>query len=361
MNNPSGPEEHQLVPAGIIEAGYLRLPYEQDQFREFIKGLLGRPQSISKTIRGPFEIGVADVQSLSELLTQRVAQQNGGLLATFNARISYSDDSTVEVTSMPELLSYNEVRPVTCRALHLRWDFLVRFQDKQVPEKQSVQVSFIASGGDSPVEFDADNIVIMHQPGPLIGPGYIAPGYIGFRIEHTARSWGADLEALLSSYFKSIVKPATGFKRWIAKHHGRVSLTVASCFFGLVALGIVLTTRRFSATQLAALHSVVTTDPGGASRFVADMLARGIWAQFSFAAVLVLVVSLFLAVVFGTWADNSASSTAPSFILLTRESEKDKQEVLRKLDHKWLSFCWSVITSILVGIVSNVLFAWLFR
>lgn len=44
------------------------LPCPPDQFREFVSGLLGKPQTISKRITGPFEIGKADIENFIILL-----------------------------------------------------------------------------------------------------------------------------------------------------------------------------------------------------------------------------------------------------------------------------------------------------
>ena len=45
-----------LDDANYTEMGYIRLPYKEDQFKEFITGLLGEPQSIDGRIFGNFSI-----------------------------------------------------------------------------------------------------------------------------------------------------------------------------------------------------------------------------------------------------------------------------------------------------------------
>jgi len=46
---------------GPVQAGYVTLPFNDDQFKEFIKGLLGSPQTISKALEGAFEITFEDI------------------------------------------------------------------------------------------------------------------------------------------------------------------------------------------------------------------------------------------------------------------------------------------------------------
>lgn len=347
-----------LTPPRTKEAGYLVLPFAHEQFKEFIEGLLGTPQSISRSIRGPFEVEPADIQSLSELLAQRIVQQNAGILAQFTARVTYSDDSTVEVHSVAEVLSYNEVRPVSCRALHLTWEYLVRFADKKVPEKQTITVSYLA--GPASVALDEPSVIIVPSEFHMIRPGFIS-----FRIEHTARTWGADLEALLSNYFKALIKPESKAKQWVQKHHGRIALCVSVGFFLLVAAGLLMTTHRFAAARLLELNQTIARQvPGGAStaafRVLADMIARGAWAQYSFSAIVFLVVAVFVALFLGMWSDDAANTLPPSFILLNRESRKEKEEVLKRQKGRWLSFCGSILLSLFLGVLSNLIFGYLF-
>jgi len=219
----------ELVPPTTKESGFLRLPIDQDQFKDFIKGLLGRPQSISRTMQGPYEIEMSDVQNLDQLIWQRIQQQNGGILAQFNARLVYWDDSTVEINSVPELLSYNEVRPIVCVGLHLRWDYLLQFADKRTPEKQGIVVSY-SSAESEEIRFDSDpesidRVAVRHSR-----------GVIQFRIEHTARTWGADMEALLHNFFKGQIRLEHPVKNWIRRYQIPISFTVAIVFLSSLLL-----------------------------------------------------------------------------------------------------------------------------
>ena len=55
--------------------GYLTFPFDGNQFKDFISGLLGKPQSIYRIISGTFEIHLSDLQNFYELVNQRVTQQ----------------------------------------------------------------------------------------------------------------------------------------------------------------------------------------------------------------------------------------------------------------------------------------------
>lgn len=65
--------ENQLI---NYAGGYVTLPFNQDQFRDFVISLLGRPQTIEKRAYGKFEVNLRDLQSFHYLIDQRLTQQN---------------------------------------------------------------------------------------------------------------------------------------------------------------------------------------------------------------------------------------------------------------------------------------------
>src|SRR6266478_5787375 len=88
------------------------LPCSPDQFQNFISGLLGRPQTISRHISGPFELTRADIENVFYLLEQRISSQNEGTLIQFTVRVIYDDGSSVLLNSLADFQAYNEVRPL---------------------------------------------------------------------------------------------------------------------------------------------------------------------------------------------------------------------------------------------------------
>jgi len=351
---PQLPDRNEPAPTTRQEAGYVILPVDPDQFKDFVKGLLGRPQSISRVLHGPFEIDATDIQNLDRLLAQRIEQQNAGLLAQFNARLVFSDESTIELNTLAELISYNEVRPVYCNAIHLRWDYLVTFPDKKVPQKQSILVSYVL--GAHATLIDTEDVLMLSRRAD-------SSGAINFRIEHTARTWGADIEALMSNFLQAHIRKENPIKTWIRSHHAVISFVTAIGFIAMVSLGIFVTSRQYASERMADLNAMLV--PGSANidkilSYIGQILASGAWAQFSFAAVFFLVVSFFVAIWLGMWTDEAAANYPPSFILINRQSVTHRDEVLAKQRKKWLSFCGSVLTTVILGVLSNYIFAHFF-
>jgi hypothetical protein len=141
MANGSNPEvlrEHAAASSTAV-----MLPCEPDQFRDFIAGLLGKPQTIDQLIDGQYEIKKSDIENLYHLLDQRVSTQSAGTLVQFSVRILYDDNSSVLLNSLADFASYNEVKPLVSVGVSLSWTFLIHFYNKKFPEKQQIDISFL--------------------------------------------------------------------------------------------------------------------------------------------------------------------------------------------------------------------------
>lgn len=229
------------------------LPCSTQDFGRFISGLLGKPQTISNMISGPFEITKEDVLNVHALLTQRVAQQNDATLTQFTAKLVFNDDSSVLLNSIADFQSYNEVRPVACLALHLSWVFLVKFNDKKHPEKQQIDLSFL--GGNAPPLIDEDTPVIMLHGSDA--------GYIGYRISHTARTWGSDIDSLLSAHLKGVVDEIPPFRKWLARNDGKIAVLSFCSLFLASIIGTFFAITSFLKEQKENVppYSVVSGNP----------------------------------------------------------------------------------------------------
>lgn len=353
LKSDSHKEKIEKIP--VVEEGYVVLPFKKDEFKEFIRGLLGSPQAISKTFNGTFEIGIDEIRNVYHLIMQRVTQQNDGILAKFIAKLVYSDNSSVELNNLDELLSYNEIRPVTSVAIHLTWDFVVKFQDKNVPEKQRIQLSFLSSGPSLP-SFDREVMFLGEHD-------FTERGFINFRIEHTARTWGADIEALLSNHIKSIINPVSKIKEFIRKYNGKIAFIAASLFFLTALITCFTSAKDFSANKIAImeeqfskLSALELESINSKVEYVASFITGGSWSQYYFTLVVFFILSLVVAIFLAAWIDSSSENSEPSFILLTKESHKTKTKVLKKLQRKWISFGFALVVTVVAGIISNYIF-----
>jgi hypothetical protein len=328
------------------------LPCPPDQFRDFIAGLLGRAQTIETLIPGPFEVTKDNVENLYHLLEQRISSQNEATLIQFTARVVYDDNSSVLLNSLEQFMAYNEVKPLVSTGLHLSWTYLIKFQSKPFPEKQSVQVSFETSGRTSSFSGIGAVQVLWPESKPII-----------VRIEHTDRTWGADIEALLIGNLELLKiqvgiarKLVNAFSGWIG------------AFCGFLAMALTLTATykisdEFASVQIekvAALKKAVASGSGDLISsqldFVTNLVASGIWTRFSlFSAVLLIILligSVALAIIIG----EMAHVVVPSFLLLTNRSAAYKVKELSKLQNSWYKLVGSFLAAMFLGVASNGLF-----
>ncbi len=125
--------------------GTVVLPLDEKGFHKFISNLLGKPQSVGKGFKGPFDVDRDAIINIHQALLQRFFQQNNGSLAKFSVKIIYDDNSSVHLNSIEEFETFNETKPVVSTSVHISWTFLVQFMDKKIPEKQEVELSFTAT------------------------------------------------------------------------------------------------------------------------------------------------------------------------------------------------------------------------
>jgi hypothetical protein len=332
--------------------GYLTFPFDGEQFKDFVTGLLGKPQTISKQITGNFEIHLADLQSLFELVNQRVTQQNNGRLLQFTAKIFFTDRSSVQLGSYDELVTYNEVKPIISEAVRLTWDYLIQFSDKSQPEKQVIELSIISAS--DRMSFESEEIPIF-----FLNP----KGEFRINIQHTARSWGSDIESMLTNQLQSLLKEENKFKSFVRKHANNISVAFAILFFLICIIGAYTTTNHFINSEIEKVKTYTKANVHSADEklnFLTSYVASGVSSQHYFKVGIFIIIAIFLSIVFGTWIEETAKKNrVPSFVILTRKSVENMETIRERMKSKWLLFFVSIFISVATGIISNIIFQYI--
>jgi hypothetical protein len=324
----------------------VQLPCTPETFADFISSLLGSPQTIERRFTGAFELTRADVENLYHLIQQRVEQQNKASLVEFAVNIFYHDGSSVRLTGLRDFQHYTEVRSLVSVGVHLTWVYLITFQDKAAPEKQQIDLTFLSGRHNDPEE--GSYIVVQN----------ISTGRINLRIAHTARTWGVDLESLLTGHIDSLFKKESGAKIFIIRHSNKLGLIAGLVTYLIVVFGTFFATHRFAEWQLDKIKAVTTLQITEKIDFLAARYAEGSWTQFNLLLTVFLLAAIIGAIAIAAWVSVSAENRPRSFVLLSRKAEEDRVKALRKRQRQWLNFGASMITSILSGFVANALFAW---
>ena len=353
-NEPGqGSSENQLI---NYAGGYVTLPFNQDQFRDFVISLLGRPQTIEKRVYGRFEVNLQDLQSFHYLIDQRLTQQNNALLSQFSAKIYFSDDSSITLSSFEELMTYNEIRPLVSVAVDLTWDYLVQFNHKTHPEKQGIDIRIWTE--------DASERYKTRRHGEIVVVGSSeSRSFFNITIRHTARTWGMDIEALLTSHVQSFILPQDSFKNFVSKNNGWIGLIAGIFFFASSVASVFWATENFVKNQLNQIDTSLNaaTDTSSKISVIAQYLVSGQSTRYYLLAGMFLLLTLIASIAVGAVVGTKATSEEPSFLLLTQGASRNKQKKLNKTRTHWRDFIFSIIISVLTNIVASYIFVYITR
>lgn len=342
------------LPKEITETSYaIALPCTTEDLGKFIGSLLGKPQTIAGAERGAFEVRREDIVSSFHLVNQRVQQQNDAQLIQFTVRLIFDDNSSVLLNSMEDFNAYSEVRPIVVTQAHLSWSFIVKFRDRDHPEKQEIDLSFLASAPGTIAFGESENAALV----PIAR--FVSGGHIAFRIRHTARTWGADIEGLLRGHAKHMILPQSITREFAQKHSGKIGMLIALLFFVGTIAACLVTADHLAAGQLKLISDLLQTPNAIDLKLnkLLNLAAEGFWGKYFFSVLIFVLFSFVTSILLGIWAENSADTRRPSYILLTKKSEQKKMEQDQRYKFRWFSFIGSIVVSIATGIGSNILFA----
>lgn len=332
------------------------LPCAPDDFGEFVSGLLGKPQTIEKSIHGVFEIKRDDVINTYHLVDQRIRQQNEATLMQFTVKVIYDDDSSVLLNSLEDFNHYTEVRPIASIGVSMSWTYLIRFKNKRVPEKQEINLSFRSDSDEFGGVIAEDGVIIRRAQ-------WYGQAGVFLRIHHTERTWGVDIESLLTGHVKSLFNEPSKAERFLYQHSGGIGFVTSILFFLSAILGTVLTSSRVIGTYLEKVKSIAAGSVGEVEilssklDFLIEVITTGVWPRLIFSVVVFLIIALILAIFAGAWVGSKANNRPRSFVLLSKSAEDKRTKFVNKRCRDWILFGVSIIASIITGVIANVIFS----
>ena len=126
----------EIVDSNSSSNGQIALPVPPEQLGKFISSLLGQPQTLEREISGPFDIDQAWVTHLCAMIFQRVNQQNLAEPLTFEATITYRDNVKRKIQTFPAFEHFSESKKLVSTGIKISIAFLIKFPNKETPEKQ---------------------------------------------------------------------------------------------------------------------------------------------------------------------------------------------------------------------------------
>ncbi|NER99720.1 MAG: hypothetical protein F6J86_38920 [Symploca sp. SIO1B1] len=354
MSNQNSDLEQERLGEIDYKKGYLTLPFSQDQFREFISGLFGKPEQLTREISGNFEIELGDIKNFYYLIEDRIAQQNQGSLVQFSAQIFYNDNSSILLNNFVALSNYVEPRPVIPVKVELNWQYLIQFNDRNVPEKQEIELYITTNS---------------HSFSGVIHQGRFINHYPNFslNIKYTARTWATDIDYMLTEHIKSLLKSPSyrnrsRWQKFVFNNHEITGWISGIIFFIASVLGSFIATNKFIKSKLISNASFFSENSNINEKIdflVKNTIEGGISRFYFFLAIfllIMLVASIFVGNIISEQADKHVNQ---SFILLTRRAEKEKTDTLRMEKNHWRNFLLSIALAIFTNILSNYIFMYL--
>lgn len=343
-------------PGGAAPSYQVLIPVSQDKFADFIAGLLGASQTFEKVYRKAFELSHGQVENSFHLIDQRVKQQNEASLIEFSVRVGYDDDSSVLHASLGDFLAYSEVKPLVVTSLQLKWVYLIKFPDRSVPEKQTIELSFQIDGAVGLVHID-DGVHVVPRAARFL------PAHIRTRIVHTARTWATDIDSLLEGHIKTLTRDVTGLRSWLCDHSGVVALTTGATFLVVFLVSTYLAADSFVEQQYASIQAFLQASPPPGTDDRVDKLlmlsVNGTWRRFGIVSVGMMIVAIPLAGLLAAWAATSAENAPSSFLLLSERSERRRKNLLQRAQRRWFHLAGALLSSVGSGLLANFLFRWL--
>lgn len=337
--------------------GYIQLPFNEDGFKEFITGLLGKPQTVNANLHGDFNIELKHIEQLYTLINQRVTQQNEASLIQYTARIIFKDDSSVLLNSFEDFITYNEIKPLVSSEVHLTFLYLIKFRDKNVPEKQEINISILGSRPTTDSDKEYNGYTIYASEAARARTRNRDRGLIQYEIKHTARTWASDLDALLHNYFTSLFEIPDRFTKFINAYPFLLSLSISIALFYPIYKFIEKIRLEKRLEHLSEINKVFSQKPLSLQHINNEIkyLVISDIREKDFESYWIIYTILFF-VWFFIFMTILQNENKKSFVLLTSESYKAQKKYEKDTKSRLSLLIWTVAINIILSIVANFIY-----
>lgn len=329
----------------------ISIPVSKKDLGGFICDLLGQKQSLERTYDVEFEIDHSWLMNLHEMIDQRISQQANSHLINFNAVVYFDNGTKRTITTIEAFRAYHETKPEVSNGVKIVWEYLVLFPKRPHPEKQ--QISFTASVFEHKVSERKMFLDIFSERLAFSGKESL----INIQIDHTERTWGDDIENIISSCVQEATKTVSlGF---IVTQISRLIMTLAIFIFmffyplyhAFVSTGESLEFIQQEFLKLKEVQDITTELLNQKVELIFDAVTKiehsknsgTVWLLIS-AFVGPFVTLLFLAI---------TRSTQQSHVLLSSKAKQQQEKFQRRNKNRAAVIALSYIASIAAGIIGN--------
>jgi hypothetical protein len=334
-------------PAVVLDADSetLVIHMERAGFADFVKGLLGQPQTIENAYSGTFDISKNDIESIFHLVHQRISQQNKSQLIQFSIKIIYSDNTSILINSLADFITNREIPARISIAANLNWTYLIQFEDRKQPERQVIELMIRADDS-----FENHNLLIFGRNMQLPGTGF------KLVIQHTARTWAIDIENIISQQIRSWIIKESFIKRTIYNNSGWAGIFVGLLFFGLTATGIILATNSLEDGIRRTMGQALALTIDGKLDYLMQAILDARMQGPEKNIIMGGFISAIMAVIIGVFASIFADNPPNSYLLISENAATARKESLENRGKDWVYFFISGVTATIAGFLSKYIF-----
>jgi hypothetical protein len=264
---------------------------------------------------------------------------------------------------LEEFEQYAEIRTIIPIAINLSWIYLIRFVGEHLPERQQIELEFRThnrKGFSYPIWMDdMDDMDAIDSP-----LNRVHSGVIKLRISHTRRSWGTDIENLLSNHLRGLVrKSAVGIQGSFARNR-KLLQNLCAVSLALLMAGAGLRLYHFIVNAQYASYNAIPHGTDQWQNIIAkvDFVAGNIMGYniiLSLGSAMYFGVSLALLFSIPEFVQKHLPNREPSFILLTRSSIEEKERTMARYRRQWQKYLFGFAINIGAGVIGNIIFAFL--
>lgn len=334
----------------------LVLPVPNEQLGNFISRLLGSPQVIERRIGGSFEITSDDIINLHQILSQRIFSQNRGTEIECNLKIEYLDGSSVELKGVDQFISYAEVRSIISTGVTMSIGYLLHFEGHGAPERQQIDISMRTS------EFGEFDIGV-----PLISSNR---GRFFYRIQHTQRTWGFDIDNLLNHQLQSLlIQDRSGWMRLLRTRKNYIAFGSLIFYFVYVLYAAITISERAQKIKLSQYKEELLKQKQqfAESNDQVLLMLEFLFDKFIYTGVSIIAPLVFM--LLGTVAFISVGlfllfsvlhfldTKQSGFILLTKKAKENRDEI-KKSESDGMKIALAILfLNFFLGILGNIIAA----
>lgn len=332
------------------------LPLKKRELGNFITSLLGQQQSINRTQVTCFDIDHEWLINLHEMIDQRICQQANASLVDFIAVIYFDNGLKRIVTTIETFKGYVETKKEETISIMLHWNYLIQFPNKPFPEKQ--EITFFARAKQQKDKEAAKRTDFFYALASAVTSD-VQTSFIGFEISHTERTWGDDLEALISNETEKVVRKESDIRKFIYNccRFGLAFAVFVACT--VYPLYYVTNSSSVTVSALMSEYQTLTLDGAGTSLSVdllsdkLDLIAQMVSASASKTKGVFSVALTFLAPFLVFLTLKFTRRRQHSFFSLSKADHDRRDFLLRKEKNSLFVMVGAYIFAIAAGIIGN--------